>query len=95
MGAYLVLHPRRRVTVLLFRVLTQVPGYVAVGMWFVFQILASLLGGMSGGGVAYAAHIGGFLAGAALVKPFALGRPAKHAYSDRGDYAFPRRRDYF
>jgi membrane associated rhomboid family serine protease len=77
MGAYLVLHPRRRVTVLLFRIVTQVPGFVAVGMWFVFQIISSMgvLGGTgSGGGVAYGAHIGGFIAGAALAKPFLLGR---------------------
>ena len=96
MGAYLVLHPKRRVTVLLFRILTQVPGYVAVGIWFLFQIVASLpmLSGLPTGGVAYAAHIGGFIAGAALVKPFAFGRPAKESYVDRGDYHFPRRRDY-
>jgi membrane associated rhomboid family serine protease len=77
MGAYLVLHPRRRVTVLLFRFVTQVPGFVAVGMWFLFQIVSSLgvLGGTgSGGGVAYGAHIGGFIAGVVLAKPFLLGR---------------------
>jgi membrane associated rhomboid family serine protease len=71
MGAYLVLHPTRRVTVILFRIITQVPGFVAVGLWFVFQIISSLgvLGGMQSG-VAYGAHIGGFIAGAALAKPF-------------------------
>lgn len=70
MGAYLLLHPHRRVTVLLFRFVTQVPGYVAVGLWFAFQVISSLgvLGGM-GGGVAYGAHIGGFIAGAVLVAP--------------------------
>ena len=74
MGAYLVLHPHRRVTVLLIRVLMQVPGYVAVGVWIGFQMISSLgaLGGQSG--VAYAAHIGGFIAGAALAKPFMYGR---------------------
>ncbi|GAG34523.1 unnamed protein product, partial [marine sediment metagenome] len=71
MGAYLLLHPRRRVTVLLVRVVTQVPGFVAVGLWFLFQIISSLgaLGG-AGGGVAYGAHIGGFIAGVVLAKPF-------------------------
>ena len=75
MGAYLVLHPGRRVTVLLFRIVTQVPGFVAVGLWFVFQIISSLgmLGGMQSG-VAYGAHIGGFVAGAALAKPFMFKR---------------------
>jgi len=77
MGAYLVLHPRRSVTVLLFRVVTQVPGFVAVGLWFVFQVISGLgmLGGMDTG-VAYAAHIGGFVAGAGLAKPFLFGRPS-------------------
>jgi membrane associated rhomboid family serine protease len=76
MGAYLVMHAQRRVTVLLFRFVTDVPGYVAVGLWFVFQIIAGLgaLGGPSSG-VAHWAHIGGFVAGAALIKPFMLGRP--------------------
>lgn len=66
MGAYLVLHPRRRVTVLLLRMITHVPAYVAVGLWFAFQVINSFASGPSGGGVAYAAHIGGFIAGAAI-----------------------------
>ncbi|MHB0957044.1 MAG: rhomboid family intramembrane serine protease [Pirellulaceae bacterium] len=84
MGAYLVMHPRRAVTVLLLRVITQVPGFVAVGLWFVFQVISSLgvLGGMETG-VAYGAHIGGFVAGAALVKPFMIRRP-----DDRRDEAW-------
>lgn len=86
MGAYLVLHPKRRVTVLLFRIVTQVPGFVAVGMWFVFQVISSLgvLGGMDTG-VAYGAHIGGFIAGAALVKPFAWKRnlPVENSWRER------------
>ena len=78
MGAYLVLHSRRPVTVLLFRLVTQVPGFVAVGLWFVFQVISSMaaLGG-AGGGVAYGAHIGGFLAGAVLAKPFMMGRTSE------------------
>lgn len=78
MGGYLLMHPHRRVTVLLVRMVTQVPGYVAVGIWFAFQLISGL--GMLGGastGVAYGAHIGGFVAGALLVKPFAIGRPIR------------------
>lgn len=75
MGAYLVLHPHRRVTVLLLRIITHVPGYIAVGMWFLFQVIDSL--GLLGGGdkgIAYAAHIGGFVAGAVIAGGFLLVR---------------------
>jgi rhomboid family protein len=77
MGAYLWLHSHRQVTVLLFRIITQVPGFVAVGLWFLFQLATglNLLGGMETGGIAYSAHIGGFIAGAILAKPFMIGRP--------------------
>ena len=57
-------------------VLTQVPSYVAIGMWFVFQLISGLGmfgGGSQAGGVAYAAHVGGFVAGLVLIKPFAVG----------------------
>src|SRR5262245_35483159 len=76
MGAYLVLYPFRRVTVLLMRIVTEVPAFVAVGLWFAFQLIsgwAALNGSVSG--VAYGAHVGGFIAGAVLIKPFQIGRP--------------------
>ena len=78
MGGYLVLHPQRRVMVFLFRMVTQVPAYVAIGMWFLFQVISSLGAfgeGSQTGGVAYAAHIGGFLAGLVLARLFAAARP--------------------
>ena len=77
LGGYLLLFPTRRVTVILFRFLTDVPAYVAIGIWFAFQLISGLglLGGDAGaGGVAYAAHIGGFVAGLGLVKVFTIGR---------------------
>ncbi len=75
LGGYLILFPRRRVTVLMLRFITTVPAIVAIGMWFAFQVISSLgmLGGIEGG-VAYGAHIGGFVAGVVLGKLFALGR---------------------
>lgn len=73
LGAYILLFPQRRVTVIFMRQLMHVPAYVCLGIWIVFQLLESsgLLGGSSdGAGVAYAAHIGGFVAGVVLVKLF-------------------------
>ncbi|MCA9953399.1 MAG: rhomboid family intramembrane serine protease [Anaerolineales bacterium] len=75
LGGYLLLFPGRRVTVILIRVVTQVRAIFAVGVWFLLQLVGGLgvLGG-SNDGVAYAAHIGGFIAGLALVKLFDNGR---------------------
>jgi membrane associated rhomboid family serine protease len=76
MGGYILLFPHRQVTVLLFRVITQVPAYVALGLWFALQLISAfgVLGsGAKAGGVAFGAHIGGFLAGLALIYVFTLG----------------------
>jgi membrane associated rhomboid family serine protease len=74
MGAYIILFPRKRVYIWLFFFFTiAVPAFIAVGLWFVFQIVSSL-GYLGGGeavsGIAYAAHIGGFIAGMILIKMF-------------------------
>jgi len=77
LGGYLILFPRRRVRVILIRILMQVPAVVAIGLWFVFQLVSGLgvLGaGSQAGGVAYAAHIGGFVVGALFIRLFAAGR---------------------
>src|SRR5688500_11024580 len=77
LGGYLLLHHSRRVTVILFRFLTDVPAWVAIGIWFAFQLISGLGmlgGGSQQGGVAYAAHIGGFIAGLVLIKFFDIGR---------------------
>jgi membrane associated rhomboid family serine protease len=67
LGAYLVLFPRNRVTVALGRSVTQVPALVAIGLWIVFQLInglgATVASSETVGGVAYLAHIGGFVAG--------------------------------
>lgn len=61
----------------MLRMLTTVPAYVAVGLWFIFQLISAFgvigEGPQSGGGIAFMAHIGGFIAGVALVKIFAVG----------------------
>jgi membrane associated rhomboid family serine protease len=77
LGGYILLFPKRRVTVILLRFLTDVPAYVAIGIWFAFQLISGLGmlgGGSQQGGVAYAAHVGGFVAGLVLIKFFTIGR---------------------
>ena len=76
LGGYFLLFPKRKVRVLIFRMVTEVPALVAIGVWFAFQLVSSLgmFSGGSGGGVAYGAHIGGFIAGLVLVKFFLIGR---------------------
>lgn len=73
LGGYLLLHPTRTVRVWIFLFIIGVPAFLAVGVWFVFQLIngMGMLGGdEAAGGVAYAAHIGGFVAGLLLVKLF-------------------------
>jgi len=74
MGAYIVLHPRARITVLIVFFFIQfitLPAKVVLGIWFALQLFMSLsagLSGMSGGGVAWMAHVGGFVFGWILLK---------------------------
>ena len=76
LGGYFLLFPRRRVRVLIFRFVREVPALVAIGVWFAFQLISSIgmFSGDSSGGVAYGAHIGGFIAGLVLVKIFVIGK---------------------
>jgi membrane associated rhomboid family serine protease len=71
LGAYLTLFPRARVLTLIpifFIIrLVYVPAYVFIGLWFAIQLF-SAFAGPSGGGVAFVAHVGGFLAGLLLVR---------------------------
>jgi membrane associated rhomboid family serine protease len=75
MGAYILLYPRVNVHMLIFLGIfittVTVPAYFMLGYWFLLQIFGGLgsLGGV-GGGVAFWAHIGGFVAGALLVLVF-------------------------
>jgi membrane associated rhomboid family serine protease len=86
LGAYLLLFPMRRVVVLISWFATAVPAFIAIGLWFVFQLISGLgvLGsGAQQGGVAYAAHIGGFIAGLLLIKVFEIGRPRFYSSDPR------------
>jgi membrane associated rhomboid family serine protease len=75
LGAYILLYPRARVLTLVFlgffvRIM-YIPAGLVLGIWFAMQVLSgSLSGRESGGGVAFWAHAGGFLAGMLLVGLF-------------------------
>ena len=68
LGAYLVLFPKRGVRVLMARQIVSMPAFMVLGMWILLQVFSqiSVVGG-EGGGVAYMAHIGGFVAGLVLI----------------------------
>ncbi len=73
LGGYLILFPKNKVRMFLFRAVVPVPAWISLGVWIGMQVFESIgsLGSQEGGGVAYAAHIGGFIAGLLLVKFFA------------------------
>src|SRR5205809_2692268 len=77
MGAYILLYPRVRVHTLIFlgffATTVALPAYVMLGYWFLLQLLMGAVGSVSRveGGVAVGAHVGGFVAGMALIKLFA------------------------
>ena len=65
LGAYLILYPRSKVLTLVFAfwiTIVAIPAVIFLGLWFAFQFLYGTMAG-PGGGVAYWAHIGGFIAG--------------------------------
>ncbi|WP_353183432.1 rhomboid family intramembrane serine protease [Parapedobacter lycopersici] len=72
LAGYVVLFPHKRITVWILFFIISVPAILAIGLWFIFQVSNGLgaLGGQQAGGVAYAAHIGGFIAGLLLVGRF-------------------------
>jgi membrane associated rhomboid family serine protease len=94
MGAYVLLYPRVRVHTLVFLgfFVTSVawPAYVILGYWFVLQLLFGMVASVSPGqgGTAFWAHVGGFIAGMALIHLF-----ANPSYLDRrrsGVFILPR-----
>lgn len=85
LGAYLLLHPKASVLVMVFFPLfLRLPAWIVIGIWFAGQAIAVVVGGgggEDGGGVAWWAHVAGFLAGMALV--YVFHRP-QVALFDRG-----------
>jgi len=82
MGAYMLLFPANRVKVLIFRFITEVPAIVAVGLWFVMQVVSASYDSDGSGGVAYGAHIGGFIAGLPLALFFCPQTPPGAGFGD-------------
>lgn len=80
MGGYLLLFPRARVDVLfifvIFFKIWPIPAWIVLSVWFALQLLNGFSVDPSGGGVAYWAHAGGFLAGLILTLPVWLRRGA-------------------
>jgi membrane associated rhomboid family serine protease len=75
LGGYIMLFPRARVWTFIppFFVL-PIPAWVTLGLWFAFQLLYASGSTQVGGGVAYFAHIAGFISGLLLIRPFMAGR---------------------
>jgi membrane associated rhomboid family serine protease len=82
LGAYLVLYPNSKVLTIIplgfFLRMTMLPAAIVLGLWFVLQLFSGVIsmGGPDVGGVAFWAHIGGFVAGVILAKIFAKKRYA-------------------
>jgi membrane associated rhomboid family serine protease len=74
LGAYFMLFPTSRILtvlpILFFIRLVSIPAVIVLGIWFLLQVVNSAVFAGAGGGVAWLAHIGGFVAGALLVIPF-------------------------
>lgn len=89
MGAYFLLYPSARVLTLVpffFVFFTWLPAWVVLGYWFLVQFLSGAATsiaatGQQSGGVAFWAHVGGFLAGVALIK-LSSKRPQRYRYPD-------------
>jgi membrane associated rhomboid family serine protease len=80
MGAFIVSYPRDRIrsllVILVFVSVTYIPAVLLIGIWVLIQFLSlGISGHGSGGGVAYAAHVGGFIFGAVAVRLFEIRRP--------------------
>jgi membrane associated rhomboid family serine protease len=81
LGAYLLLYPRAHVLVLVpigfILKVVRLPAIWVLGLWFAVQLVSSLMAPSGEGGVAFRAHLGGFVAGLALAPLFLPGRRAR------------------
>ncbi|HEX7236797.1 MAG TPA: rhomboid family intramembrane serine protease [Gammaproteobacteria bacterium] len=79
LGAYLVLYPRANVLLAMPFLAARVPAFVMLGLWFAGQLARSLLIEPGEAGVAFTAHVGGFVGGAILVRWFVRDRRKRKA----------------
>lgn len=83
LAGYVMLFPHKMIGVIIGFFAVDLPAWMFIGLWFGFQIINGLgtFGDPTGGGIAYSAHIGGFLVGLALIVPFSTGREyEEHAW---------------
>ena len=81
LGAYVLLYPHAKVLVVVPLVVIlytmRLPAFVVLGIWFAGQLLSSLAAPAVGGGIAFRAHLGGFVAGLVLIRLLAIQRPTR------------------
>lgn len=70
MGAYFILYPRARILTLVLILIVEIPAYFFLGFWFLMQFFSATASSGTGGGIAWWAHIGGFIFGVLLLKLF-------------------------
>jgi membrane associated rhomboid family serine protease len=83
LGAYLALHPGNSIRVLIFQSIVLMPAFIVLGFWGVMQVMGHFGNPTAQGGVAYMAHVGGFVVGlgvGVLVRIGGFFRPARHRY---------------
>lgn len=72
MGAYLISYPNSRILTFVFLFIVEIPAYIFLGIWFLMQLLNAPGSSTQGGGIAWWAHIGGFIAGVIFLKLFLI-----------------------
>ncbi|NKB43546.1 MAG: rhomboid family intramembrane serine protease [Alphaproteobacteria bacterium] len=90
LGAYLILHPRANIKVfmwlIIFITIINVPAWIVLGFWFLGQLMSQAGANPGEPGVAFLAHIGGFIAGVVLI--FKMRKPGVPIFGKRASRAF-------